>query len=190
MSRKNWTEEKLWTRIMTNKLNRTYHDNISILRSKGSKATFDKCVELAKSADQNERIIAVDILSQLGPVLRPPDYLLTRPFHQASNKLFFEMLQQESNAGMLPTILHAIGRNNTVLNTTEANIISLFKHNKDSKIRLAVVFALLGVDNKSAIETMIYLSADKVAHVRDWATFGLGTQTERNNKQNTKSLVG
>ena len=45
-----------------------------------------------------------------------------------------------------------------------------------------MVSALLSVDNKLAIDTLIHLTTDKVSHIRDWATFGIGTQIERDNK--------
>ena len=49
----------------------------------------------------------------------------------------------------------------------------------DPRVRYAVVFGLSGIDDDLAVDTLIELSADVDPHVRDWATFGLGTQIDR-----------
>jgi len=49
----------------------------------------------------------------------------------------------------------------------------------DPRLRRAVAFGLFGLDDDLAVSTLIDLSRDVEAEVRDWATFGLGTQLER-----------
>jgi len=44
------------------------------------------------------------------------------------------------------------------------------------------------MSNLVAINTLIFLSKDKSKPVRDWATFGLGTQIEKNTKQIRNAL--
>lgn len=46
-------------------------------------------------------------------------------------------------------------------------------------MRYAVVFGLFGIDDDLAVQTLIELSADVDPQVRDWATFGLGVQIDR-----------
>jgi len=60
----------------------------------------------------------------------------------------------------------------------------------DEDVRYAVVFGLLGQDDDLAVETLVELSRDSDADVRDWATFGLGTQIERDDAQIREALVG
>lgn len=102
MSRKDWTDEKLTSRLINNKMDKSRWDNISALRKRPSQELFAKCVELTKS--------------------------------------------------------------------------------NNPKIRK------IGIDNINAIETLIKLSSDKLSHIRNWATFGLGTQIERNNKTIREAL--
>jgi hypothetical protein len=50
------------------------------------------------------------------------------------------------------------------------------------------VNALLGIDSARAIDTLIKLSSDKLSHIRDWATFGLGSQVERDTRKIREAL--
>jgi HEAT repeat protein len=54
-------------------------------------------------------------------------------------------------------------------------------HIRNSRIKEGLVYALLGIDHVNAIETLIVLSSDESSHIRNWATFGLGTLNEKNN---------
>jgi len=61
--------------------------------------------------------------------------------------------------------------------TEPANValIGLAGHT-DSEVRWAVVFGLGGREYSAALETLMVLMFDANDEVRDWATFGLGTQ--------------
>jgi hypothetical protein len=174
MSRKNWTDEKLFLRLINNRSERTYWENIRELRSRANENIFKHCIRLTKSSNQKERIIAIDVLAQLG--------LTPRPFYKESKKIFFDFLKKEKNLKVLFSVLYAIGHNNDKLTSQEVAIICSFQKSKDEGIREGLVSALLSVDNKLAIETLINLTSDKAAHIRDWATFGIGTQIDKDNK--------
>ena len=174
MSRKNWTDEKIFFRLLNNKSEKTYFENIRELRLRPNIYVFNSCVKLTKSSKPKERIIGIDILAQLG--------LTPRPFFNESRKLFFEVLVKEKNPEVLFCVLFAIGHNNEKLKSDEITILTSFKNNKDEGVREGLVFSLLSVDNKVAIDTLVYLTTDKISHIRNWATFGIGTQISRNNK--------
>jgi HEAT repeat protein len=53
-----------------------------------------------------------------------------------------------------------------------------FASHSDSMVRYAVVLVLTGHEHPAAIDALVLLSADDDPHVRDWATFGLGTQID------------
>jgi HEAT repeat protein len=55
---------------------------------------------------------------------------------------------------------------------------SRFRRHADSEVRHAVVLALTGHDHPTAVRWLIELTRDSDAHVRDWATFALGSQTD------------
>jgi len=173
MSRKNWTSDKLFQRLLENKTQRTYWENISELRKRVNQAVYDKSTELAKSDNDNEKIIGIDVLAQLG--------FDPRLNKSQSVKLYFGLLENQLSPKVLYSILHAIGHNNEDLNSTQISKLIEFKNHRYSSVRFSLVFALSGVENTLAIETLIELSRDKNTEIRDWATFAIGSQIETNN---------
>lgn len=180
MSRKNWTDEKIISRLINNKTDKSRWDNIIALRKRPSEELFLKCVELTKSDNTKIRKIGIDILAQLG--------LSPRPFLKETLKIYFDLLEIETDPDVLMSLLYSIGHNNEELNNEQIEKICSFIHNENSWVKEGLVYALLGIDNLTAIETLTKLSSDKLSHIRNWATFGLGTQIERNNKNIRETL--
>jgi hypothetical protein len=180
MSRKNWTDEKLFFRLENNKSDKTYWENIQELRYRPSLEIFNASVKLIKSRIPKKRIIGINVLAQLG---LPP-----RPFFKESRKLFFDILIKEKDPKVLLPVLYAIGHNNEKLKSDVIALLASFKDNADEGVREGLVSALLSVDNKLAIDALIHLTTDKVSTIRDWATFGIGTQIDRNNKRIREAL--
>src|SRR4029077_14951716 len=56
-------------------------------------------------------------------------------------------------------------------------------------VRYGVVFALMGHEDRQALETLAELTRDPEAHVRDWATFALGSQAEADTPELREALV-
>ncbi|MCU0351963.1 MAG: hypothetical protein MUF43_14235 [Flavobacterium sp.] len=180
MSRINWTDDKLLSRLINNKTDKSRWSNISVLRKRPSQELFAKCVELTKSNKPRIRKIGIDILAQFG---LPP-----RPFLKETLKLYFDLLKVETEPDVLMSLLYSIGHNNDKLNNEQIERICSFIDSENDLIKEGLVSALLGIDNLDAIETLIKLSSDKLSHIRNWATFGLGTQIERNNKTIREAL--
>ncbi|MES2732755.1 MAG: hypothetical protein V4714_13445 [Bacteroidota bacterium] len=171
MSRKKWTEETLFARLLNNKSDKTHWENIRELRSRGSKEVFIKSVELINSDIAKERLIGAEILSQLG---LPP-----RPFIKQTFEIFFELLKTETNNLVISTMFYGIGHNSEHLKKKDIDFICTFKDNKNIEIKQGLVFALCGIDDNSAIDTLIDFTKDKRSSIRDWATFGIGVQSDR-----------
>ncbi len=180
MSRNKWTNEKLFYRLLNNKSDKTYWDNIGVLRNRTNKETFNRCVELTKSEKSKERQIGIDILAQLGI---PP-----RPFIKETMKLCFELLEIEKEPKVIMSLLYSIGHNNQFLNNSQIETLCSLKKTDNKLIKDGLFFSLLAVNDTNAINTLIFLSNDKLSHIRNWATFGIGTQTERNNKKIREAL--
>lgn len=180
MSRINWTDDKLLSRLINNKTDKSRWDNISVLRKRPSQELLAKCIELTKSNNPKSSKIGIDILAQLG---LPP-----RPFLKETLKIYFELLEVETDPEVLKSLLYSIGHNNDELDEEQIEKICSFIQNENSLIKEGLVSALLGIDNITAIETLVKLSTDKLSHIRNWATFGLGTQIERNNKYIREAL--
>ena len=175
MSRKNWTTEKLFFRFLTNKSEIVYWDNLRELRLRGGEDIFLRSYTLAKSDLTKEQVIGIDILAQLGAP--------SKEFTNKTLDLFFEILKIATNPDVLTSLLFGIGHNNNALNEEQIALIATFKTHENTEIRQGVVHALLAVDNDTAIKTLISLTSDKVDSIRDWATFGIGTQSKRSNKE-------
>ncbi len=171
--RKNLTDEKLFQRILSNKSWKAIWLNIHEMRSRPTINVFNKFIELSHSNNSKEREIAVLVLSQLGI---PP-----RPFIKQTLNRFFELLKTETDVSVIGAILFGIGHNNECISKNEVEILCTFKDRKEFQIRDGLTFALGGVNDSLAIETLIYLTNDKSKTIRDWATFGIGTLTDRNN---------
>lgn len=180
MSRINWTDDKLLSRLINNKTDKARWANIGALKKRPSQELFAKCVELTKSNKPQIRKIGIDILAQLG---LPP-----RPFLQDTLKIYFELLNTETDPNVLMSILYSIGHNNENLNSKQINKICSFLSNDNNWVKEGLVSSLLGIDKLTAIETLIKLSSNKLSHIRNWATFGLGSQIERDNKEIREAL--
>jgi len=170
MSRKQWTDKKLLDRLLHNLSNKTYWDNVGELRSRPSQNLYEKCVQLAYSGNPKERRIAIDVLAQLGTTPRP--HIIE------SIMLFFKILKQEKEPEVLQSLLFAIGHNNAELTVNQVKQLCTFKNTEDATIKNALVFSLLGVSSETAVDTLIHFSKDRSSHIRNWATFGLGTQID------------
>lgn len=175
MSRKNWTSDKLFQRLLENKTQRTYWENISELRKRVGQNVYDRSTLLARSNNDNEKVIGIDVLAQLG-------------FDPRLNKsqtvqLYFELLENHQSPKVLYSILHAIGHNNEDLKRTQISKLVEFKNHRYSSVRYSLVHALSGVESELAIETLIELSGDKNTDIRDWATFAIGSQIEINSSE-------
>lgn len=180
MSRKNWPEDKLFLSLLNNKSDKAYWENIRELRTRGSKEIFSRSYLMASSGNDREKKIAIDILAQLGAPLRP--------FYKPTIKLLFELLQKNSNPDVLSAILYAIGNNNQQLSAAQIAQISFFKSDANKNIRQGVVFSLLGVDKRPAINILTALTTDRLTSIRNWATFGIGSQTHRKTKNISDAL--
>jgi HEAT repeat protein len=180
MARENWNSEKIFDRLVNNKSQKTYWNNISELRKRATEEIYDQAYNLARSEIDKNKIIGIDVLAQLGfdPRIR----------QQKTVKLYFELLENEQNDDVLFSLFYGIGHNNE--NLTENQVLKLteFKNSKNKDIRYSLVSALSTVENPKAIDTLIELSEDKYSSIRNWATFGIGTLSEENNDRILNAL--
>ncbi len=178
MGRKNWTDEKLLFKIKNNKSDN--YENIVELRKRGGETTFNECLKLINSNSEKNRYIGIQILSDFGQ--QPKKY------ENKILKIFFKLLKNETNYKIISTILNGIRYHKSVINESQIKIISKYKLSKYSEIRIQVINCFLGLENITALDTLIYLTKDKKCQIRDWATFGIGTQIEISSESILKAL--
>ena len=99
-SRENWKSEKIFDRLVNNKSQKTYWNNISELRKRATEEIYDQAYKLAKSEIDKNKIIGIDVLAQLGfdPRIR----------QQKTVELYFELLENEQNDDVLFSLFFGI----------------------------------------------------------------------------------
>jgi len=180
MSRKNWTSEKIFNRLLQNKTQKTYWNNISELRRRPNQEVFEKAYLLAKSDIDKQKIIGLHVLQQLG-------------FNPRYNKkqtieLHFDLLEKAQTNNILRSIFHGIGHNNEELTDKQISKLLEFKNIKTESLKHALISALSGIENMNAIEALIHFSEDKSSSIRNWATFGIGSLIELDNTEIRNAL--
>lgn len=175
MGRKTWKDQKLIDRAISNQSAKSYWANIHELRERASDEIYDRALCLAKSENVKEKITGIDILAQFGVNKRPKSGAVVR--------VFLDLLLKEDDPDVINSLLVGLGHNGQCLKKKDIEKIVFFKDHEESFVRYGLVFALLGKSQAVAVDTLIDLSQDKSQPVRDWATFGLGTGIEKNNRK-------
>ncbi len=139
---------------------------VCALHWRGSRDVLEVAQDLCQQSCPKERKLGCDILGQIGVPERtfPEDCVVT----------LLETLGGEKEPSVLQSIfvaLYHLGDERSI------SVATAFKNHPEEDVRHAVVLALTGHDNESALATLIELTNDPSPQVRDWATFGLGTQS-------------
>lgn len=180
MGRINWTSEKIFDRLVNNKSQKTYWNNISELRKRANEDVYDQAFKLAKSESDKKKIIGIDILAQLG--------FDPRIGQKKTIELYFELLENRQSNKVLFALFYGISHNNENLTKKQVSKLIEFKGSKNNDVRYSLVSALSGIENSMAIETLIELSEDKFSSIRNWATFGIGTLSKKDDVRIIKAL--
>ncbi|WP_420553631.1 hypothetical protein [Tenacibaculum aiptasiae] len=170
----NYTTEKIFTRLLTNKSKKNYWNYVGELRKRKTDEIFKRSVLLSKSNFAKERIIGIDILSQFG---------FPRLYKKEIITLFFDLLKHETNKNVISSILYGVGHNNEKLTNKQVELLCSFQNHKSVSVKRSLIFSLLSVEKDNAIDTLIKLSNDKDSDIRDWSTFGIGSQIETDNEK-------
>jgi HEAT repeat protein len=122
---------------------------------------------LCQSSQSVERRLGADLLGQLGC----PEQIAGKECLAT----LLGMLNIEQDVAVLHSILKALGH------LKQPAVIApacRYRKHPCPDVRYGVVLALIGLENQQAVESLIELSHDDDARVRDWATFGLGSMLD------------
>jgi HEAT repeat protein len=100
--------------------------------------------------------------------------------------LLLDHLPSEHDADVLASIATAFGH---LRDPRSIPGLHGLRDHDNQRVRFGVVFGLSGVDDDLAVQTLIELSADEDAHVRDCAAFGLATQIDRDDHVLRSALI-
>lgn len=144
------------------------------LHGRTDRATFEAACRLARSSDLQERGLGLDILGQFG-------YSAALPFLDETLPIAVDACDDDERWEVLDSAITALGHLADV-----RGLPAVLRHvaHPSEEVRHAVAVALPHVagtpaDDRAAA-ALIRLSADPDVEVRDWATFGLGSQLETN----------
>ncbi len=150
---------------------------IAILHGRGSEVEFSAAQKLANDPDPVNREIGADILGQLG--------WSEHTFQEESVAILIKLLS-DSTDDVIASAAFSLGHRND-----PSAIPHLLKHIKhpNPRVRHGITFGLSCHDENSAIEGLIILSEDSDFDVRNWATFGLGSQCDIDTIELRKALI-
>lgn len=142
-----------------------YWEAVSRVQRRDAHEVWVLIEPLASNPDPRVRALVPDVVRFLGGS--------SRPLAAQSVTLMARMLECESSPSVLQAIGYALGE---LGDSRSVSLMIPFARHADPDVRHSVVGALLRQRDPQAVNTLIALSSDEDDTVRDWATFGLGTQ--------------
>ncbi|MGA2214105.1 MAG: HEAT repeat domain-containing protein [Bryobacteraceae bacterium] len=147
-------------------------DAVRALRGRGTEEVFQLAVQYCKSAVPLERARGLDVLAQIGAGAYKPES--GRPHLDERLAIAVEHLHDE-NARVVSSAAWALSH---IGGDAAISALIEVRNNSDSDVRKAVTCGMHGSQREDATCTLIELMDDLDDNVRDWATFGLGTQSD------------
>jgi HEAT repeat protein len=152
-------------------------NSIAALHWRGSRDVFDRAAELCRSPRARERALGADILGQLG--------IPERAFPEES---FCPVLQLLSDSATEVLYSAIVALQHIDRETAAAHVIP-FSNYSDDDVRYAVALGLSAVQSEEAINALLTLTRDRESDVRNWATFGLGQQSDADSPEIREALA-
>lgn len=147
--------------------------HIAELHRRGGREVFEAAIDLCRDKRPRRRALGADILGQLG--------LDDRPFLDERLEELVALMEGEEDLDVVESIATALGHLRDERALTPLLRLSTHAH---PDVRWAVAIGLpacLGPDGERdprLVSTLIELTKDPDSDVRDWATFGIGSQLE------------
>lgn len=156
-----------------------YWSAMRVLHERGTADVFEAARSLCLSECSLQQRIGCGILAQLGHS--------AKPFASASFPLVASVIRRTDDKETLANALCALG---WLGDPRGVDLALPYIGHDDSDIRYWVTHALTGMnEDERSIEGLIRLTIDSCAIVRDWATFGLGSQTEKDSPAIREALL-
>jgi HEAT repeat protein len=142
----------------------------------GTREILDKAIALTFSENPYHRARGADIIGQLG--VQPG--IASTSFVPERLTASLDLLRRETAPLPLSSAISAIAHIDEDEGIQE--ILRFRKHPND-EVRWHVASALRGRDNPEIVSALIELMEDTEPTIRDWATFGLGMQTNADSQE-------
>jgi HEAT repeats len=157
---------------------------VSELHTRVNDHTFRIADVLCDSLAVGERCLGADVLGQLGAAdgATPAE----SPFASAAARVLLRLLEEDDEPAVLSSA--AIGLGHLRDERAIAPLATLASH-ASAEVRRAVVHGLMGHEDDRAVNAMLLLTDDSDPTVRDWATFALGVQIDRDTPEVREALA-
>ena len=142
---------------------------VRALHARPERDVFAIAVGSCESDSAIERVVAADVLAQLGTA--DPNGI--RPFTGETLPVLRRLLA-DNNDQVVASAIHALSHHRS----GDANDLRQIASCTSREVREAVAFALSGREEPEAIALLLKLMTDVDDGVRNWATFAVGTQCD------------
>jgi HEAT repeat protein len=161
-----------------------YWDAVSELHARPEERTFKLASVLCDSFAAGERCLGADVLGQLGagPGASPAE----SQFAAEAGAVLVRLLEEDDEPAVLASAAVGLGH---LRDERAIGPLVALASNGDPVVRRAVVHGLMGHDDDRAVAALIVLSGDADGDVRDWATFSLGVQIDRDTEDVREALA-
>jgi HEAT repeat protein len=157
---------------------------VSELHGRVDEHTFRIADVLCESFATGERCLGADVLGQLGAV--EGQTAAEGPFAAASGRVLLRLLEEDDEPAVLSSAAIGLGHLRDARGIDR--LVAVASH-ASPEVRRAAVHGLMGHDDDRAVRALITLSADADASVRDWATFSLAVQIDRDTPDVREALA-
>jgi HEAT repeat protein len=154
-------------------------EQVCALQRSGTQEVFAACMDLCSSPVALRRALGADVLGQLRGIDTAASY------REQSAPVLTRLLG-DAELRVLSAALRAIGH--LRIEADPGVLCSLAQH-PSADVRYALAVALPSCGGAATIALLIQLMADTDDDVRDWATFGLGTQADEDSEEIRAALL-
>ena len=151
---------------------------VTQLHELSTRDVFERAAQFCASEKPEERVAGADVLAQLG-------HGDERPYVAESLPILLGLLE-DPDQRVQTSAIQALGHQR---DPRIVRPVSRFANHDADDVRWAVACALGGIEDDEALKILIELSSDQSDEVRDWATFGLGSMTERDTPAIRRALL-
>ncbi len=152
------------------------------LHRRTDRAAFEAARRFATAGSTADRVLGLDVLGQLG-------YPADRPFLEETLPVL-TVACADDRADVVAAAVTALGH---LRDRRAAPAVLRHAGHGSAEVRFAVAGALPGIagdpPDARIVEALILLSADADPEVRDWATFGLGSQLDADGERVRDALA-
>ena len=157
---------------------------VSELHTRVNDHTFRIADVLCDSLAVGERCLGADVLGQLGAVdgQSPAE----GPFAAAAGRVLVRLLEEDDEPAVLASAAIGVGH---LRDERAIDRLAALASHASPEVRRSVVHGLMGHDDDRAVRALVVLSDDDDPSVRDWATFSLGVQIDRDTPEVREALA-